>query len=339
MQEWNFPLLQPQNKQEGLQSSMSEIRIRKTNRIPALLSQVRSRYQLLLLMTPALIYLFIFAYYPMFGVQIAFKDFNPVEGIWGSPWVGFEHFKTFFSSYYFKRVVTNTLRISFYSIAAQFPLTIMFALMLNVMRHQRLKKFIQTITYVPHFISVVVLVGIIYQLLNPVTGMYGNVYRAFFSDMYPSDILGKSGTFIHLYVWSAIWQQLGWGAIIYIAALSSVNPELHEAAMIDGANRFSRVLHIDIPAILPTASIMLILRMGAIMNVGFEKAYLMQNNLNLVSSEIISTYVYKVAMTSGGGNFSYASAIGLFNSIINCTLLVLVNTLSRKLNENGSSLW
>lgn len=299
--------------------------------------QLRKHHQLLYFMIPGLLYLLIFHYYPMFGVQIAFKDFVAAKGIWNSPWVGFEHFKKFFNSFYFGRVVTNTISISMYQIAAQFPLSVIFALVLNVVRNERFKKITQTITYVPHFISVVVLVGILNQILDPVAGLYGNLYRTFVADNYPKAIVSQSGAFVHLYVWSGIWQNLGWSSIVYIAALSNVNPELHESATIDGASRFARIIHIDLPCILPTASIMLILRFGQIMGVGFEKVYLMQNNMNLIKSEIIATYVYKVGMTPGG-SFSYASAIGLFNSVVNCLMLILVNGISRKFNEGGS-LW
>ncbi len=311
----------------------------KTGRASATWKQVRRRWQLFVFIFIPLVYLIIFAYYPMFGVQIAFKNFMPAKGILGSEWVGFAHFEKFFNSFQFKRVITNTLRISLYSLFASFPLSILFALLLNCVQSLHFKKFVQTITYVPHFISVVVMVGILMQVLSPVTGLYGNLYRAFVADAYPKDILGRPGAFIHLYVWSGIWQSLGWSTIIYIAALSGVDPQLHEAAEIDGASRFRRVLHIDLPTILPTASIMLILNAGGLMNVGFEKVYLMQNNLNLIYSEVISTYVYKVGMTAGGGQFSYASAIGLFNSVINCTLLVLVNALSRRLSGEGTSLF
>ncbi len=316
-----------------MSSIANDIKLRKN----ALSQQLRKHHQLLYFMIPGLLYLLVFNYYPMFGVQIAFKDFIAAKGIWNSPWVGFAHFKTFFNSFYFKRVVVNTLLISMYNLVTQFPLTIIFALTLNVVRNEHFKKFTQTVTYIPHFISVVVLVGILNQVLNPVTGLYGNLYRMLISDTYPKDILSQSRAFLHLYVWSGIWQNLGWGSIIYIAALSNVNPELHESAVIDGASRFARIIHIDLPAILPTASVMLILRFGQIMGVGFEKVYLMQNNLNLVRSETIATHVYKVGMT-GGGNFSYASAIGLFNSVINCTMLFIVNMIARRFPE-GASLW
>lgn len=301
--------------------------------------QCRRRWQLFLFILLPLVYILVFAYYPMFGVQIAFRNYSPATGIWGSPWVGLDHFIKFFKSFQFTRIVTNTLRISIYSLIVGFPLTIIFALIINTVQHQQFKKVVQTITYIPHFISVVVLVGMLFHFMNPIMGVYGNLYRRFIADTYPEDIMGKSDAFIHLYVWSGIWQNLGWGTIIYIAALSAVDPELHEAAMIDGASRLKRIIHIDFPTILPTASIMLILNAGGMMNVGFEKVYLMQNNTNIIYSEIIATYVYKIGMTSGGGQFSYAAAIGLFNSLINCTLLIVVNALSNRISSEGASLW
>lgn len=302
-------------------------------------SRCKKRWQLFIFMVLLMAYIIIFKYYPMYGAQIAFRNFTPAAGITGSEWVGFEHFITFFKSFYFMRVLTNTLRISIYSLVAGYPLTLIFALMINTVRNSMFKKTVQTVMYIPHFISVVVLVGMIVQLLNPVTGLYGNLYRALIADRYPADILGKQGAFIHILIWSGVWQNLGWSTIIYVAALTSVNPELHEATVIDGANRLRRIIHIDFPAILPTASILLILNVGGIMNVGFEKVYLMQNNLNLVKSEIIATYVYKVGVTAGGANFSYASAIGLFNPVVNCMLLFITNKLSGRLNTDGGPLF
>lgn len=282
-------------------------------------------------------YLLVFCYYPMLGVNIAFRDYSIQHGIWGSPWVGFSQFIKFFESPMFFRVVKNTLTLSLYSLVAGFPVPIVFALLLNSVGAARFRKFVQTLTSLPHFISTVVLVGIIIQVLNPRIGAYGAICSALTGD-YPPDVLGKAAAFPHLYVLSGIWQQFGWGAIIYLAALSAVSTELHEAAQIDGASRFQRLLHIDFPGILPTATIMLILRFGQIMRVGYEKTYLMQNSLNLSSSEIISTYVYKVGLASNGlPNYSYSTAIGLFNSVINLILITLVNQLSRRMSE--TSLW
>ena len=308
------------------------------HRLKRYFHDVRRQWQLYLFFLVPFIYLLVFCYYPMFGLQIAFKQYSSRSGIWGSPWIGFKHFRTFFESFQFWRVLSNTIRISLYSLAVNYPLSITFALFLNVIRNQRVKKVIQTITYIPHFISVLVIVGIIFQLFNPVTGIYSYIFRLLGGNGYPVDLFGIAGTFDHFYVWSGVWQNLGWNSIIYIAALAGVDPELHEAAEIDGASRLSRVIHIDFPAILPTASIMLIMNFGHIMGVGFEKTYLMQNTLNLSRSEVISTYIYKVGLKNSN-SFSYGTAIGLFNSIINCTLLIVVNGLSRRFNSEGSSLW
>ena len=288
-------------------------------------------WQLHVFMILPLAYLLIFSYYPMFGAQIAFKDYIAARGIWGSNWVGFRHFKTFFSSFQFGRVMGNTIILSFYLILATFPLPLFFALILNTVRNQRFKKVVQTLTYIPHFISTVVLVGMMSTFFSTVAGAYG-----YFSQLLgrgiPPVLMGIGSTFRHFYVWSDVWQHLGWGTIIYIAALSSVNPELYEAAEIDGASRWKRIIHIDFPCILPTAAILLILRFGSVMTIGFEKALLMQTPLNLQTSEIISTYVYKVGLQTGG-NFSFAAAVGLFNSVINCALLLSVNRAARKLSD------
>ncbi len=294
-------------------------------------------WQLYLFLLIPLAYILVFCYYPMAGVQIAFKKYNMSKGIWGSPWVGLKNFQRFFASYQFKRVITNTLVISFYSLLASFPIPVLLALGLNAMRSERYRKIIQNVIYIPHFISTIVLIGILYQMMNPRAGVYGIVYSALHDGAYAPNVVGQASTFRHFYVWSGVWQSMGWSSIIYIAALAGVDRELHEAAQIDGASRVQRLWHVDVPHILPTVSIMLILRMGSIMSVGFEKVYLMQNNLNLPVSEVISTYVYKVAMASGTSDFSYSTAIGTFNSVINLLLLVVVNGISKRLSE--TSLW
>ncbi|MGI6653348.1 MAG: ABC transporter permease [Christensenellales bacterium] len=293
-------------------------------------------WQLYVFLLMPVIYLLIFRYLPMLGAQIAFRKFTPAGGIWNSTWVGLANFRKLFTSYQFERVVSNTLSLSLYSLAAGFPLPILLALFLNAMRGQRLKRTIQTLIYIPYFISTVVMVGMLLQFFNARFGVYGVLSRIL-TGKYPVDLFGKPGMFAHLYVWSGVWQYAGWNSIIYFAALSAVSPELHEACQIDGASRLQRLYHIDLQALLPTATMLLILNAGRIMNVGFEKAYLMQNNLNLRASEVISTYVYKVGITEGGGDFSYASAIGLFNSLVNMTLLVIVNSIARKLGDN--SIW
>ena len=301
--------------------------------------QCRQSWQLFLFLIPSVAFILVFCYYPMAGVQIAFRNYTPRGGIWGSEWVGLKYFVKFFRSYQFKRVLSNTLIISFYSMAVNFPLSILMALIINVVRRERFKKLVQTISYMPHFISIVVLVGMINQMLNPVAGMYGNIYRLFNGSGYPQDIMTNAGAFRHLYVWSGVWQNLGWNTIIYIAALSSADLELHEAAQIDGASRLKRVIHIDFPVLLPTAAIMLILNAGSIMGVGFEKVYLMQNNANLSTSEVISTYIYKTGMSNGTAQFSYASAIGLFNSLVNCIMLLVFNTLAGKIGDGNYGLF
>jgi putative aldouronate transport system permease protein len=306
--------------------------------LPQRLQKKYGRYwQLYLFLLIPAVYIIIFAYIPMLGVQIAFKQFNITGGIWGSPWVGLANFRKFFNSYTFSRVIGNTLRISLYDIIAGFPFPIIFALCLNTIEHRRFKKFLQTVTYMPHFISVVVIVGMLMQIFHPLNGIYGIVVRAITGSQ-AVDLFGKPDAFPHLYVWSGIWQGFGWSSIIYVAALTSVPEELYEAARVDGASRFKMVLYVDLPALAPTITILLILRLGSIMSLGFEKAWLMQNSLNLRTSELISTFVYKQGLAAGGPtDFSYAAAIGLFNSLVNLALIIMVNKLAKKLSE--TSLW
>lgn len=293
--------------------------------------------QLYLFLTLPLIYLFIFKYIPMGGLVIAFKDFSARKGIWNSPWVGLDQFIKFFQSYEFARILKNTLILSFYSIIASFPIPIIFALMINCIRAKKFKKFTQTVVNLPHFISVTVMVGILMNVLNCRIGFYGIVGEAL-TGSFPPDLFGSPSAFRHLYVWSGVWQNFGWSSIIYTAALANVDPELHEAAQIDGASRLQRVLHLDFPCIMPTIIINLILRVGQVMSIGFEKVYLMQNSLNISASSIISTYVYNVGLASSGkSDLSYATAIGMFNSIINLILIVAVNKIANKVSD--TSLW
>lgn len=309
------------------------------DRIRVFCKKCKERRQLFLFLIPAVVIVLLFNYWPMVGAQIAFRNYQPKAGIWGSPWVGMAHFVKFFKSYQFPRVLSNTLILSFYSLAVSFPLSIIMALMINLVRNTKFKKVVQTVSYMPHFISVVVLVGMLNQLLSPVVGIYGAVYRMFCGSGYPPDILSNAASFRNLYVWSGIWQSLGWNTIIYISALSSVDLELHEAAQLDGASRLKRVIYIDLPILLPTAAIMLILSAGNIMSVGFDKAYLMQNNANLSASEIINTYIYKTGMSNGTTQFSYSTAIGLFNSVVNCCMLLVVNKLANKVGDGGYGLF
>ena len=295
--------------------------------------RIRRDAGLYLLLLPAVLYALIFLYAPMGGVLIAFKDYSPTKGIFGSPWAGLKYFQRFLTAYNFKQIFLNTVFLSVYNLAAQFPIPIIFALLLNQMRFKRLKKVVQTVSYAPHFISTVVLVGMLNVFLSPSTGVVNAIIKSMGGEAVY--FLGKASLFRPVYVWSSVWQDMGRSAIIYIAALTSIEQELHEAAMVDGASKFQRTLYIDIPGIMPTVVIMLILNLGRIMTVGFEKAYLMQNTLNITASEIISTYVYKVGLLNA--QFSLSTAIGLFNSVISCVLVVTVNFIARRLGD--TSLW
>lgn len=288
-------------------------------------------FHLILLCVPALIFIFTFDYGPMYGIQIAFKDYNSRKGIWGSEWVWFEHFIRFFNSPNFWSVLKNTLSISFYNLIASFPFPIFLALIVNQLTNEKFKKTVQTVLYAPHFISVVVLCGMLHVFLSPSTGIINNVLASLgLERIY---FLGKASLFNDVFVWSGIWQNSGWGMIIYLAALSSIDQELYEAAKIDGANKLKLIWHIEIPQILPTIVIMLIMNVGRFMNVGFQKAFLLQNPLNLQKSEIIATYVYRMGMLQQ--QFDFSTAIGLFNNIVNIILLVTVNQICKKLNETS----
>lgn len=308
--------------------------INKTN-CKSLAKRIYRGRQLYLLLLLPLIYMVIFSYVPMFGLQIAFKNYTFKGGIWGSKWIGFDHFVKFFSDRNFTTILVNTLRISIYSLVANTFIPIILALALNCLNHNGIKKAVQTLTYIPHFISVVVLVGMMTQMFNPIVGVYGTIVQAI-TGQRAVDIMGIPEAFPHLYVWSGVWQNAGFNSIIYIAALAGSDQDLHEAAQIDGATRLQRVRYIDIPTIIPTAVILLILNAGKVMTVGFEKVFLLQNSLNSAYSEVISTYVYKQAFGSGS-NFSYSTAIGMFNSVINLLMILMVNKISKKVSDN--SLW
>ena len=289
-------------------------------------------WQLYVFLIPALSYFLIFHYVPMYGVQIAFKDFFANKGIWGSPWIGFDHFTRFFDSYYFWRLLGNTLTLSLYQLLL-FPLPIILALALNELKNGAFKKWSQTLTYAPHFISVVVVVGMIVIFLDPASGLVNRVVAFFGGESIP--FLTSPTWFRHVFTWSGVWQSLGWGSIIYLAALAGVSPELHEAAEVDGATRMQRILHINIPSILPTIIVLFILNIGSFMSVGFEKILLMQNQLNASTSDVIQTFVYQTGLLSG--EYSFAAAIGLFDSAINIALLITFNYVARKTSDN--SLW
>jgi len=286
-----------------------------------------------MLVIPALAFVVVFAYAPMYGVQIAFKKFNALGGITGSPWVGFNQFVKFFQSYQFTRVLRNTITLSVYGLLAGFPIPIILALALNCCPFRRFTKTVQMTTYAPYFISVVVLVGMVMQFLSPKFGVVNNLIKSLGGDEVL--FMGTPRYFSSIYVWSGIWQGMGWSAVIYIAALSAIDQTLHEAAIVDGATRFKRVVHIDVPGLVPTIVIVLILSAGQIMNVGFEKVYLMQNDMNLEFSEVISTYLYKFSLASGMPDFSYGAAIGLFNSVVNLVLILGVNAVAKKYSGGG----
>lgn len=294
---------------------------------------IRRNWLLYLFILPALLHRLLFSYAPMFGIQIAFRDYKPRRGFFGSEWVGLKWFQQFISMPRFETILKNTLTLSLYSLCT-FPLPIILALMLNSIRNGRWKKFVQTVTYLPHFISTVIVCSMLAMFLSPTNGII-NTLLGYLGGSGSTYFMGKASYFPHVYVWSGVWQGIGWGSIMYLAALSGVDPNLHDAASVDGASRLQRVLHIDIPHIMPTVAIMLILRFGSIMSVGYEKVLLLQNNLNIPASEIISTYVYKMGLNQQ--RYSFASAVGLFNNVINFILLVLVNKISGKLSE--SSLW
>ena len=297
------------------------------------LNSVKRRWQLFLFLLIPVVWVIIFNYVPMIGVQIAFRKYKIRDGIWGSKWVGLAYFVKFFNSYQFQRVLINTMRVSLYSLVAGFPLPIVLALCMNALTNQRYKKFVQTLTYIPHFISTVVLVGMLSMFFSTTTGFVNTAIAALgFNKIH---FFGEPQYFRHLYVWSGVWQNMGWSAVIYIATLSGVDPQQHEAARIDGATILQRMWHIDLPALAPTIVILLIMQAGSIMSVGYEKVYLMQNSTNITTSEVISTYTYKIGLENA--QFSYSAAIGLFNNVINFIMLVVVNTLTKKLS--GMALW
>jgi putative aldouronate transport system permease protein len=299
-----------------------------------LISQRVAKYwQLYLLLLPAAVYVFVFEYLPMYGVQIAFKDFRSSLGIWGSPWVGFKHFARFVKYPQFMLLVWNTLSINLYSLVVGFPVPVILALLINEIHAGKFKKVVQMVTYAPHFISTVVICGMIILFTNKNAGMLNHITSAL--GLGRTEFLVNPRWFKTVYVLSGIWQNAGWGTIIYLAVLAGVSPELVEAAKIDGASRFQVIRHVNIPHLIPTVVILLIMRCGSLLSLGFEKVWLLQNPLNMDSSEIISTYVYKVGLQ--GAQFSYSSAIGFFNTIINLIFLITVNKISSKVSE--TSLW
>ncbi|TVY09152.1 ABC transporter permease [Paenibacillus cremeus] len=306
---------------------------RSRSRRSSLWKSIVSRYDLYLMLLIPIVWYLVFHYGPLYGLQIAFKNFSPAKGIMGSKWVGLEHFQRFVESYYFWRLLWNTVSINLFSLLFAFPIPIILALIISEVRNKAFSKLVQNITYIPHFISIVVMVGMIMLFLSPRGGPLNSIIHAFGGS--PVRFLDSAAWFKTIFISTNIWQNMGWQSIIYIAALSGVNPQLYEAAKMDGASRLRRIWHVSIPGILPVIVILLILDVGHFMNVGFEKILLLQNNLNLESSDVISTFVYTTGILKG--EYSYTAAIGLFNSLVNLALLILVNRFARKKAE--TSLW
>jgi putative aldouronate transport system permease protein len=288
---------------------------------------------LLLLVLPAVVYYILFKYVPMWGILIAFKRYSPFKGFWGSNWVGLQHFKMFFSGPFWWRCVRNTLLLSLYSTLWSFPAPIIFALILNDVQNMKFKKLVQTVSYMPHFLSTVVIIGLLYMFLSPNTGPVQKIMVAL--GYQKMDIFAQAKYFRTLYIASGIWQSLGWSAIIYLAALTNIDPALYESATIDGANKFQQLKYITLPSIAPTIIIMLLLRLSHILGVGFEKAYLLQNDANHETSDVLETYVYRIGIS--GANYSYGTAVGLLTSVINLFFLFIFNGISRRVSE--TSLW
>lgn len=282
-----------------------------------------------------LIILLVFKYYPMYGITLAVKDYRVSAGVAGSPWANplFKHFTRFLTAPSAVRVIANTLKISLYSLLAGFPIPILLAISLNELRNKKLQKTVQMITYMPYFISTVVLVSMIIQFTDLSYGIVNQGIRALGGD--PVNFMGNKGFFRHIYVWTGVWQSAGYNAVVYLAALSGVSQDLYDAALVDGASKIKRIFNIDLPCIAPTIIILFILNTGSILSVGFEKIYLMQNNTNLSVSEVISTYVYRMGLVNQ--NYSYSTAVGLFNSLVNGLMLLLCNAIARRVSD--VSLW
>ena len=288
-------------------------------------------WQLYLFLVPAVLYIFLFKYFPMYGIQIAFRDYSPALGFAGSEWVGFEHFLRFFNSFNFSRLISNTLLLNLFQLVAFFPMPIIVALALNQMRSKRYKSVLQTVFYVPHFISLVVLVGMLHVFLSPSSGVINKIIELLGGEAI--FFLGEPGWFRPVYIISGIWQETGWVSIIYLAALTGISPDLYEASVIDGANKWRQIRHIDLPGIMPVVVVLLILEVGKIMNLSFEKALLMQTELNKQTSDIISTYVYEMGLLRA--RHSFATAVGLFNSVVNFVLLAAANAFARRKSDIG----
>lgn len=297
------------------------------------LKQILRSWQLYAMLLPAVVWYIIFCYAPMYGVVVAFKDFSMRAGILGSDWCGFENFQVLFENVWFPIILKNTLTLSILSLVLTFPLPIILALSFNELQHDRVRHFVQTVGYAPHFISTVVLCGMVFLFTNPTTGIINQFITMFGGE--PIEFMVKPNLFKWVYIISGVWQGVGWSSIIYFAALAGVDKSLLEAAQIDGATRLQRIIHINFPVLVPTMMTLLILQCGQLLNVGYEKVYALQKDITLSASEVISTFVYKIGLQSG--DFEIATAAGLFNSVCNTIILILANTLSKKLTESG--LW
>ena len=296
---------------------------------PSIGKRIRKSLPYYVLILLPVIYLIVFKYYPMLGIQIAFKKYKVKGGIWGSPWIGTKYFQDFFSSPQSARVIFNTLLLSLYYLIASFPFPIILAVCLNECRSAKFRKFTQMITYMPYFISTVVLVSMILQFTDISSGLINQIIKALGGSAV--NFMGNVSYFRSMYVWTGVWQTMGYSAIVYLAALTGVPTELYEAARVDGASKLRRILSIDIPYIAPTIITLFILNTGSILSIGFEKIYLMQSNVNLSVSEVISTHVYKMGVLNF--NYSYSTAVGLFNSVVNLFMLVLVNAISNRVSK------
>jgi putative aldouronate transport system permease protein len=317
----------------GIDNNPTMVMNKKQGILSRTVKNVKRDKYLLLIILPVIVYFLIFHYFPMYGVIIAFKKFQPLKGILGSPWAGFTYFEQFFKSIYFWRLMKNTVLLSFYSLIFGFPVPIIFALLLNELRERFFKKLVQTVSYLPHFISIVVVSGMIINFTSPTDGIINIMLKIF--GFQPINFMSEPGYFRSIYVSSGIWQEFGWGSIIYLAAIAGIDPQLYEAAEMDGANRWRKIMHITLPCIMPTVIILLTLQIGHMMEVGFEKILLLYNPATYETSDVIATFVYKRGIMNS--EYSFAAAIGLFNNLINLTLLVSVNYISRRFSK--TSLW
>lgn len=297
----------------------------------SLWKQVLKHWEYYVLLLPGILITVIYKYIPIYGIQIAFRDYNAVDGFFGSAWVGLKWFRRFFGNYNSVRMIRNTVLLSLYSILWTFPIPIILALLINQVRNRKFQRVSQTVLYAPHFISVMILCGMLRIFLSPYGGLINILGEAFGLIKTPVNLIDSASAFRTIYIASSIWQDAGWGTIIYISTLSSVDASLHEAAKVDGANALQRIIHIDIPELIPVIVIQLIMSFGNLMNVGFEKAYLLQTSLNKETSEIIATYVYEQGMLKA--MYSFSTAVSLFNTVVNIILLVVVNKICKKLSD------